>query len=57
MQYKKINEKKYSKALESTSLIEVLATVILRCFIKDAVEELFLINLLVFDTPELERWQ
>ena len=29
----------------------------LRCFDKDATEELYLINLLTFDSPEVDRWK
>ena len=54
--YKRIDEKKYSKATEQSSIIEVLATVVLRCFNKDATAELYLANLLVFDSPEVDRW-
>ena len=55
--YKRIDKKKYSKATEQTSIIEVLTTVVLRCFDKDAPKELYLANLLVFDSPEVNRWE
>ena len=29
----------------------------LRCFDKDATEELYLINLLTFDSPEVDKWK
>ena len=48
--YKSINGK-FAKATVNTSIIEALATVVLRCFEKDAIEELYLINLLSFDSP------
>ena len=38
--YKSIYERPYTKANESTAILEVVATVILRCFDKNAVEEL-----------------
>ena len=36
--YKSIYERPYAKANESTAILEVVATVILRCFDKNAVE-------------------
>ena len=30
---------------------------VLRCFDKDATEELYLINLMVFDSAEVDRWE
>jgi len=50
--YKRINEK-FAKATVNTSIIEAIATVVLRCFDKDATEELYLINLLTFDSQKL----
>ena len=51
----------HSRATVNTSIIEVLATVVLRCFDKDATEELYLINLLTFDIDSQEalvdRWK
>ena len=38
-------------------MIEVLATVILRCFDKDAQEELYFVNLLRFDSQDLDKWK
>ena len=35
----------------------MIATIVLRCFDKDATEELYLINLLMFDSPEVDRWK
>ena len=35
---KKINEKPFAKSTEKTSILEVIATVILRCFDKNALE-------------------
>ena len=54
--YKRINGK-FAKATVNTSIIEALVTVVLRCFDKDATEELYLINLLTFDSPEVDRWK
>ena len=52
--YKRIKGK-FAKATVNTSIIEALATVVLRCFDKDATEELYLINLLTFDSPKVAR--
>ena len=49
--------RKFAKATANTSIIEAIATVVLRCFDKDATEELYLINLLTFDSPEVDRWK
>ena len=38
--YKSIDKRPYTKANEGTAILEVVATVILRCFDKSAVEEL-----------------
>ena len=46
--YKTIHERPYTKANEVTAILEVVATVILRCFDKNAIEELYLVNLLNF---------
>ena len=54
--YIRINGK-FAKATDNTSIIEVIATVALRCFDKDATEELYLINLLTFDSPEVDIWK
>ena len=54
--YKRINGK-FAKAPANTSIIEAIATVVLRCFDKDATEELYLINLLTFDSPEVDKWK
>ena len=54
--YKRIDEK-HSKATEHTSILEVFATMALRCFDKDATEELYLINLLTFDSSQVDRWK
>ena len=54
--YKRINGK-FAKATVNTSIIEAIATVVLRCCDKDATEELYLINLLMFDSPEVDRWK
>ena len=48
---------KFAKATVNTSIIEALATVVLRCFDKDATEKLYLINLLTFGSPEVDRWK
>ena len=53
----KINEKPFTKASEHTSILEVIATVILRCFEKSAVEELYLVNLLHFNDPDIGLWK
>ena len=54
--YKRINGK-FAKATVNTSILEAIATVVLRCFDKGATEELYLINLLTFDSPEVDRWE
>ena len=54
--FKRINGK-FAKATVNKSISEALATVGLRCFDKDATEELYLINLLAFDSPEVDRWK
>ena len=54
---KKINEKPFTKANEYTSILEVIATVILRCFEKNAIEELYLVNLLQFNDPDVGLWK
>ena len=54
--YKRINGK-FAKATVNTSIIEAIATVVLRCFDKYATEELYVINLLTFDSPEVDRWK
>ena len=50
---KNINKKQFTKANQHTSILEVIATVILRCFERNAIEELYLVNLLQFNDPEL----
>jgi hypothetical protein len=55
--YKKIHERPFTKANEGTTILEVVATVILRCFDKNATEELYLINLLNFEDPDVEMWK
>ena len=55
--YKSIFERPYAKANESTAILEVVATVILRCFDKNAVEELYLVNLLNFEDPDVGMWK
>ena len=42
--YKTIYERPYTKANEGTAILEVVATVILRCFDKNAIAELYLVN-------------
>ena len=54
---KKIDEKSYAKANENTAMVEAIATVILRCFDKNAVEELYLVNLLHFNEPNVGLWK
>jgi len=55
---KKINEKPFTKANEHTSILEVIATVILRrCFESNAIEELYLVNLLRFNDPDVGFWK
>ena len=51
--FKKINKKPYTKANEHTSVLEVIATVILRCFEKSAREKIYLVNLLRFNDPDV----
>ena len=55
--YKTIHERPYTKANEGTAILEVVATVILRCFDKNAIEELYLVNLLNFENPDVEMWK
>ena len=55
--YKTIYERPYTKANEGTAILEVVATVILRCFDKNAVEELYLVNLLNFEDPDVGMWK
>jgi len=55
--YKSIYKRPYTKANESTAILEVVATVILRCFDKNAVEELYLVNLLNFEDPDFGMWK
>ena len=43
--------------MESTAILEVVATVILRCFDKNTVEELYLVNLLNFEDPGVGMWK
>ena len=50
-------EKPFTKANEHTSILEVIATVILRCFEKNAIEELYLVNLLQFNDPDVGLWK
>ena len=38
-------------------MLEVIATVILRCYDKNAIEELYLVNLLHFDDPDVGLWK
>jgi len=54
---KKINEKPSTKSNQDTSMLEVIATVILRCFDTNAIEELYLVNLLHFNEPDVGLWK
>ena len=54
---KKINEKPFTKENEHTSILEVIATAILRCFERSAIAELYLVNLLQFNDPDVGLWQ
>ena len=54
---KKINEKPYTKSNEHTSALEVIATIILRCFDKNTIEQLYLVNLLHFNEPDVGLWK
>ena len=54
---KEINEKPFTKANENTSILEVIATAILRCFERSAIEELYLVNLLQFNDPDIGLWK
>ena len=38
-------------------MLEVIATVILRCFERNAIEELYLVNLLGFNDPDIGSWK
>ena len=55
--YRKIYERPNAKANENTALLEVIATVILRCYEKDSIEQLYLVNLLHFDDPDVGLWK
>ena len=55
--YKSIYERPYTKANESAAILEVVATVILRCFDKNEVEELYVVNLLNFEDPDVGMWK
>ena len=55
--YKSIYERPYTKANKSTAILEVVATVILRCYDKNAVEELYLVSLLNFEDPDVGMWK
>ena len=57
LMYRLIYERPYTKANEGTAILEVVATVILRCFNKKAIEELYLVNLLNFENPDVEMWK
>ena len=52
--YKTIDQKSTQKLY--TCIIEAVATVVLWCFDKDAPEELYLVDLLVFNYPNADRW-
>ena len=54
---KKINEKPFTKANEHTSILEAIAIVILRCYERNAIEELYLVNLLHFNDPDIGLWK
>ena len=54
---RKINEKPNAKADENTALLEVIANVILKCYNKDAIEQLYLVNLLHFEDPDVGLWK
>ena len=54
---RKIYEKPNAKANENTALLEVIATVILKCYNKDAIEQLYLVNLLHFEDPDVGLWK
>ena len=54
---KNIDAKPYAKSNENTAMLEVIATVILRCFDKNTVEELYLVNLLHFNEPDVGLWK
>ena len=54
---RKIYEKPNAKANKNTALLEVIATVILKCYNKDAIEQLYLVNLLHFEDPDVGLWK
>ena len=54
---KKINEKPFTKANEHTSILEVIATVILRCFERSAIKKFYPVNLLRFTDPDVGLWK
>ena len=54
---RKIYEKPNAKANENTALLEVIATVILRCYDKNAIKELYLVILLHFDDADVGLWK
>ena len=53
----RIYEKAYVKATENTAMFEVIATVILGCQDKNAIEELYLVNLLHFEDLDVGLWK
>ena len=55
--YKRICERPYAKANERTAIIEEVAIIILRCFDKNTIEELYLVNLLNFEEPVVGTWK
>ena len=55
--YKSIYERPYTKANESTAILEVVATLNLRFFDKTAVEQLCLVKLLNFEDPDVGMWK
>ena len=55
--YKRICERPYAQANERTAILEAVATVILRCFDKNSIEELDLVNLLNCEDPDIGMWK
>ena len=55
--YKRIYVGLYAKANERTAILEAAATVILRCFDKKSIQELYLVNFLNFEEPDVGMWK
>ena len=54
---KRIDEQPYTKPNEYTAIREVFSTVILRCYDKNAIEALDLVNFLTFEDSDVGLWK